>query len=99
MKPQKFKKIEAEGLLNKIQGNIESKLDEYDKAPFIKGVELTATVNTSDTSIDHGLGQIPVGYLILSQNANSVIWLSGSFTKTSLTLRASATVSITLWVF
>ncbi len=61
-------------------------------------ISLSATAK----AIDHKLGRKIAGYLILSQDANAVIWQvsnsSEDLTKT-LTLQASGNVSAKIWVF
>lgn len=100
MKPQAFKKLDIDEKTNKLQENIGIKLQEYDNQPFIKGNLLTSVViNAANTTINHGLNAVPTGWLILDKNADSRIWRTSAFDDKTLTLRASAQVTVNLWVF
>ena len=100
MKPQAFKKMNIETKINKLQENISLKFDQFDAMPFAKGNYLeSVAISTSDTSVNHGLGVTPIGFIILDKNANATVWRSGTSTDKVLTLRASASVTINLWVF
>lgn len=71
------------------------------ECPFLVGRNLgTVTLSTTPLAIEHGLGKLPTGYLILSQSANTVIYEPPS-TRTArvLYLQAGAAVAATVWVF
>lgn len=57
-----------------------------------------AVLSTADTVIDHGLGRIPNGYIIVKKLANCDLVFKSSNTLT-ITLRASASTTLNLWVF
>jgi hypothetical protein len=66
----------------------------------LKQVSVTFTATNTDTSVAHGLGFLPSGYIIIgSTAAMSVYDGSISNTVTTLTLRASATGTVRLLVF
>ena len=62
----------------------------------INGIELTAS---TPKSIPHTLCRTMQGYFISSQSANAVIWMTGSFNASTLTLESSANVTVSLWVY
>jgi hypothetical protein len=85
---------------NKTIGGVFDKLRErLNDVPFLHGQLLSVTVGTSPTEIGHTLGRVWQGYLVLSQNANAVIWAPSAPSATSLTLQSSAAVAVKLWVF
>ena len=69
------------------------------KDPFVQRVTVTATIGTSDTQVPHSLGRIPSGWIVSSRNANATVWQSQTSTDKYLTLKASATVAVTLEIF
>lgn len=59
---------------------------------FSKQVDVVLSTNV--VSIEHKLGQVPYGFLVLNQNANANIWsASFAWTDTKIYLVASATVT------
>ena len=66
---------------------------------LIEDIALTSGV---DNFISHELGRKPQGYFLVNKNANADVWTSSttnSFPAQHLILRASATVTISFWVF
>jgi len=61
----------------------------------INGVKL---INGA-TVINHGLGRMPIGFIITDLNANSTIYRSQPFTTTTLTLTSSAAATVNIWIF
>lgn len=49
--------------------------------------------------ITHGLGRVPVGWIVMDINAASTIYRSAAFNINTLTLNASAIATIKLGVF
>jgi len=49
--------------------------------------------------INHGLGRVPTGWIIMDINAASVIYRNAAFNATTLTLNSSAIATIKLGVF
>lgn len=54
--------------------------------------------SSADTVINHGLGRIPNGYIIVKKLANCDLVFKSSNTLT-ITLRSSASTTLSLWVF
>ncbi len=63
---------------------------------FIKNVSLTAS---QDNLVSHGLGREPQMWIVVRNNANSVVWekTSPSISRV-LNLWCSATCTVNLWV-
>jgi hypothetical protein len=70
---------------------------------FLNGREISGyNLNTGDNHIIHGLGRAWQGYVILSRSNGAVIFdkvVSGFPKEQYLTLNASASVLVKLWVF
>jgi len=62
----------------------------------IDGIKLTANV---PLAINHLLQRMPQGWFLVDNNANAVIWRAAAFTNTTITLEASATTTISIWVY
>ena len=72
--------------------------------PFMQGKVYEDVVMTgaADYTLYHQLGRPVVGWLVLRQNASSTIYDkqdSNATPETTLVLRPSNTVTVTLWVF
>lgn len=69
------------------------------RIPLLDGVlKSDQSVTTSTATIKHGLGRRPLGWLILTKDANADVWET-SRSNTDLVLDSSATVTVDLWVF
>jgi len=66
--------------------------------PFLVGNVFTATITPSTATINHGLGSVPLGWIVLDQDAGANIWKTSSDDKT-ITFDSSATVNIKVWIF
>jgi len=65
------------------------------------GEIITYTILTTDTIINHGLNRDYVGYLVIDRNASAIVYTSptASLKNRQLILRASATVTVKLFLF
>lgn len=61
---------------------------------LIEDVEVT----TSTATVNHGLNRELKGWIVVKKNADRRVWQT-DITSTTLTLDASATVTVSLWVF
>lgn len=50
-------------------------------------------------AINHLLQRLPVGWLIIDQDANADVWRAKPWTTTTLTLESSADVNLSLYIF
>lgn len=53
----------------------------------------------ADTVIPTGLNRLQQGWIITDKDANANIWRTAAFNNNYLTLRASAAVVVSIWVF
>jgi hypothetical protein len=83
----------------RLQDNITNFTIQFLDCPLLKGRMIeSVALTTSAQKIEHKLGVTPVGYLITSQSANSVIY-STAKDQNFLTLQASTNVIVNIWVF
>jgi hypothetical protein len=94
-----YKKIRTgEYKIDQVQENISQFVAQFSTNPLLNGIlHKEKTINTT-LALEHKLGRIPLGYLIIKKNSNSVIW-NGSITSTLLNLESSASVVVDIWVF
>ena len=65
-----------------------------------KILTLTFSAASTDTSLTHGLGRVPTGYVILKRSASMTVYDgSAAWTSNLIYLRASAAGSVTVLVF
>lgn len=96
-----------------IKGSFLSTIKDEDPTSATYGKEIPITLGTTVIKIAHRLTVRPQGYIITSQNADARIWRvdypavvdSSEIEKQKrdaalfINLKASATVTVTLWVF
>ena len=67
--------------------------------PFLKGNLIEGvSLSTTATQLEHKLGLTPLGYIIVSQSASASIFTTAK-DQNFLTLQASASVTVNIWVF
>ncbi len=102
MFPQVPLLLTGEYKADQVQKNIIQPLNQLLKIPFADGVWLKdiSLLSASTNNIAHKLGREYLGYIILKQNANAVIYVGANTEKTTyLKLNATANVTIDVWVF
>lgn len=63
-------------------------------------LELTFSLADTDTALAHGLNRVPVGYIVVSKSAATVVYNgSSAWTSTLIYLRANVAATIKLFVF
>lgn len=84
--------------VNTIQQNVEDAINKLEKNTLLDNVTYNdITVNTSYT-LQHKLGRVPKGYLIVQKNANANVW-NGTISDTQIVLNSSAAVTVSIIVF
>jgi hypothetical protein len=67
---------------------------------FTQGVQISnVQVSTTQTTIPHKLGRLPVGWIVTDANAGVMVYRSANFNDSTLSLTASGTATISLWVY
>lgn len=96
---QQFNKIPtADESLNRIQENIRMALDPISTDIIFNRQEISAIVGISSKVIQHNLGRVPRGFIIVDKTAISdvrrVAWDS-----TTITLASNGLTTIKFWLF
>lgn len=85
--------------LMNLQDAVASKLNPLEQVPFLNGVRLNdIALSVGANSVSHKLAREAVGYFVLKRRADASIW-DGAIDDKTLTLFASAAVTVDLWVF
>ena len=89
--------------VDQVQGYIATALNPLFQLPFASGNRVQdIEITTADTIVDHGLEQVPDGWIILKQNAAQVIYESATvndFPETTIIMKAGGTVTADLFFF
>ena len=87
-------------LLNRFMAEVQ-KINPALQCPLLQGKFLKAEVlkAASPVVIEHGLGRLPQGWIIVDRNAAATPYRSAPNTKQTITLSTSADVTVTLWIF
>lgn len=72
--------------------------DQFAPCPFLVGNNISATILTTDTVINHGLNKTPQGFFIMDKTTNATVWRV-SWNDKTITLKASLGCPVKLWVF
>lgn len=65
-----------------------------------KTLSVTFSAVNTDTAINHGLGRVPQGYIVIGRSANLVVYNGASqWTSSLIYLRSSALGSANMFVF
>lgn len=62
---------------------------------LIENVDLTTTA----TTVPHALGRVPKGYIVVGSSDIAAVYHETPHARASISLRASATTTVSLWVF
>jgi len=100
----KFERIaKTDEKLAAVQDSIEEILDNISSIEILNGrvVENVLLTSGIDNKVAHGLGRIPIGYVVIRQSADARIWNYGftGFDDRFITLQSSTNVYAYLWVF
>ena len=71
------------------------------KVPVINGKVLESlAITTSATNYPHGLGRLPKGWMLVSPQANTVVYEDRTLrSDTMINLRGSSNGTVDVWVF
>jgi len=96
-----FKKINTDDrVVNQMQDNVDRSLSPVLRLAILDGRILSNQVVSGSTSISHGLGRKPIGYLVISSSAQAVFSDNiPNSTDLSFTLASSTPTTVSLWVF
>lgn len=86
---------------NRIQDNVGALLNQVAAVPMLGGVAISNVVlGATAVDVSHGLGRAWTNFLVTNRNANATVWNSSTANSAQvLTLTASGTVTVNLWVW
>lgn len=78
-----------------------SQLNPFLKNPIIQGLSRSNIVMTASTPlvINHLLSRMMLGWFLIDNSANAVVWRTQPFNASTITLEASANTTISIWCF
>lgn len=92
---KKYVTLVLQDIVDKVNGKLELGVNVSGKV-----LSFTFAAANSDTSVAHGLGRVPVGYLLAGSSASMSVY-NGSIANTasSLTIRSSTAGTASIYVF
>jgi hypothetical protein len=85
--------------LVRLQDSWKPQLDQLVDSSFNRKSTYTdAVINTTDTPFAHGLNVVPTGFIVISKTGPGDIYLV-SKSQTQVTLKSTAQVTATFWLF
>lgn len=100
-----YRKVRVDdNVLRQMQDAIEMPIRDISKRAILDGqlLEGVALLSSADNVVNHKLGKTLTGWLVVRQNASSIIWddqAANGRPQDYLILKCSANVTISLWVF
>jgi hypothetical protein len=92
----------SDPILSRVQTQVQQLAQVLTEIPLLNGrliqdVDLT----TSESLVEHGLDRVPTGWFVVGIDANATVYSASTPTlpKRHLPLTASATCTVSLWVF
>lgn len=94
-----FRKINVKDRdLSQVQDNVAQILQPLSKKALLDGVQIEATVALGSNKISHTLQRKPLGWIVVDADAAVTLYRT-AWDTTFLTLTASGSATITLWVY
>jgi hypothetical protein len=88
--------------LSQVQDNVTQFSQQFDKAILAGHLLTDVTIGTSSTSIPHGLARRYQGWHLVDIQGDARVWRDTASTADNtlfIPLKASASVTVSLWVF
>lgn len=100
MELKPFKTIDIkDNVVSRQFGYVKEYFDQFKDNNFLKGNLITADYpNTVSQRLNHGLGRVPVGWLIMDKTTDANVWRL-SWDEKEIRLDVSAATTLTIWVF
>lgn len=99
LRTKSFRKLYTkDDTINRIQDSIKESLDPVLNDVILNRLELTSTILTTDTVINHALGRVPSGFVITDTTINSNIWRV-AWDASTVTLKASTDSPIKFFIY
>ena len=84
--------------INTVQQNVETEFRNVSVNTLLDNRIVKDVIINTSTSVQHKLGRVPQGYIIISKSANAQIW-NDAPTDTVIAFYSSANVTATILVF
>lgn len=84
--------------LMRLQTNIAAAIEQIIRREILDYVIIDAAVSATATSFNHGLGRLPVGWIVIDKDATADVWSTAKDVR-SITLQTSLTANIKLLIF
>ena len=87
---------------NVFQRDAKSSIEGLSKTLILAGTPVTVDLTTTTTAVPHQLGRPYRGFIVIDKTATCDVWRDKTYTSqpaTVIPLQASASVTVTLWVF
>lgn len=98
MLPQ-FRHIKtADKDLSTVQSNVGQILNKVVKVSILDGTQIEADLASGANIINHGLGRTPQGWIVVDRDSAATVYRT-AWDSATLSLTASATVTVQLWVY
>lgn len=88
--------------IQRMQDLIAESVEQLERSPMGKGVLLEGVSLSTGASnrVNHKLGRVPSGWIIVDRDDNANVWSStSSLPNKFLELSTSADVTVSLWIF
>ena len=87
--------------LTTLQSNLSEFTKQLTRVPFLDGNLIQdVSVSTTAKEVPHGLGREPIGYFVVKADSSVNVFDTTSTTpKVTIKLTASASATVSLWVF
>lgn len=86
-------------IINDVQTNVENSINTIDNIPIINNPIILSDVKINGaTSIKHTLGRVPVGYIIIKNSIDAIVY-NVSMNSTNIVLNASKNTTVSIYLF
>lgn len=79
--------------------SVRDSINALNQVPIANGLHIRAVSLNGSTKVAHGLGRIPVGYIVTSNDTPTNVYEAGERTDLFLTLAADTPCQCALWIF
>jgi hypothetical protein len=86
-------------LINRIQDRLKTAINAILRKPIVDGVLISATVNPTATAVEHKLGRLPRGFIVVSGQASIINPIGVTDDKFIRVYSAGSAETVTFWVF
>lgn len=96
--PDVSNEAQLQRVINNIQQNVEDGFTAVNRIGLLDNRVITGISVSTTAAVEHKLGRVPTGYIVINRNANAQIW-NGTIDDKFINLTSSGAVTISLLVF